>query len=233
MKVSYFIIVAICIDLMGCYNSSKSRKEIVVDSTFFYSEVIERIVTDNFLGHCIASDGLAMKLEGDFLQGKIDTASYVTLLDSLKSVIKRTSGSCSLEYHDQFQILSKADLQNGELEDALIRALSNIPSDSWLPEISVDSITTMMMKPKKLNLHEIAVNFLTLRPYKGLRNRPYGEAGIGVLSVSEACFNESNNRAILYYEFNCGPTCGEGEIILVERVSTKWRIVRSINVWNS
>jgi len=73
---------------------------------------------------------------------------------------------------------------------------------------------------------------LEIFPYTKKSNRPFGE-GIGVLSFSKIYFSHEADKAILFYEFVCGPKCGVGEVVLLEKVKGKWRIVTYKRIWDS
>lgn len=54
---------------------------------------------------------------------------------------------------------------------------------------------------------------------------------IGHMRYSRIIFNNEMNKACFYFEFICGPLCGEGAIVLLKKVNGVWQIKGYRNVW--
>lgn len=86
---------------------------------------------------------------------------------------------------------------------------------------------------RKIDLKKINV----LKPYKLLTNKPdkdwpdWGDDFLGVAQYSRIIFNKDYSKAFFYFDFYCGGLCGSGHLILAEKISGKWVIIRNDMVW--
>lgn len=55
----------------------------------------------------------------------------------------------------------------------------------------------------------------------------------GFLLLSRIYFNENYDKAVLYCQYACGMDCSTGNIILLEKVDTKWKIKEVRMIWIS
>ena len=60
-----------------------------------------------------------------------------------------------------------------------------------------------------------------------------GERVIGNAAFSRVVFNDNKTRGCFYFQFVCGPLCGHGVIVFVEKVNNKWQIEGNREVWVS
>ncbi|PJJ60504.1 hypothetical protein [Hymenobacter chitinivorans] len=57
--------------------------------------------------------------------------------------------------------------------------------------------------------------------------------GRGTLSLSKVVFNARRDQALLAYGWTCGPRCGFGEVLWVEKTKGRWRIRQAEMTWIS
>jgi hypothetical protein len=57
--------------------------------------------------------------------------------------------------------------------------------------------------------------------------------GMGTLSLSKVVFNARKDQALVAFGWRCGPRCGYGEVLLVEKQKGRWRIKRAEPTWIS
>jgi uncharacterized protein YrzB (UPF0473 family) len=53
------------------------------------------------------------------------------------------------------------------------------------------------------------------------------------IQFSRVGFNKEHNKAILYYGTTCGPLCGGGNNVFLEKVNGKWIIKHTVGLWVS
>jgi hypothetical protein len=56
---------------------------------------------------------------------------------------------------------------------------------------------------------------------------------IGKIAFSKLILNNTKDKGLLYYEFDCGGLCGYGSIIKIEKVQNNWKIEQSLRTWIS
>lgn len=59
----------------------------------------------------------------------------------------------------------------------------------------------------------------------------FAEGYFGTGRVSRPCYNTGRDKAIIYYEQDCGPGCGNGEVILLTLRDGVWQAVTRRIVW--
>lgn len=52
-----------------------------------------------------------------------------------------------------------------------------------------------------------------------------------ILEFSRITYNQ--NFACVYYSIHCGGTCGDGSVIILEKINNEWTILNIINLWES
>ncbi len=53
------------------------------------------------------------------------------------------------------------------------------------------------------------------------------------IEFSRVGFNEEHNKAVLYFGTTCGPLCGGGNRVFLEKVNGKWVIIKTEGLWVS
>jgi len=225
--VKHIAFVAGVLWLTGCAPSPSLK-----DKLELYNDVLDQIVSDNYFQYCLVLDERHKEIQNDFYDGRIDTATYLKIGDSLKSARKSTLPKCELDYANEFQILTR----NHELSNDLKTSVSENLKDRFLtenfPGVSPMAIIDTLSQTAQLSAKDLTTGYLEIIPYGNRAHKPYG-GGMGVMGFSRVYFNKELDKAILYYEFNCGPKCGTGEVVFVEKVSGKWRVDKYKRVWDS
>ena len=55
----------------------------------------------------------------------------------------------------------------------------------------------------------------------------------GIVRLSRVGFNADRSRAILSVSGSCGPLCGSGDYVVLEKKSGKWRVLGRVMAWIS
>lgn len=55
----------------------------------------------------------------------------------------------------------------------------------------------------------------------------------GLFSFSEIIFNKKHTKAILQYSFSCGRLCGNGGMVLLQKVGNHWKVKKLCGGWVS
>jgi len=61
----------------------------------------------------------------------------------------------------------------------------------------------------------------------------YDNYGPGILTVDRPIFNKSYNKAYIRIGYSCGPHCGSGQEVILEKVDNKWRLKKITGTWIS
>lgn len=215
--------------LVGC----KPVSNILTDEKLkLYNEILDQIISDNYFQYCLVLDEKTKKIESDFYKSKIDSITYLKIGDSLKLVRKQTLPRCVLSYTSEFQIFTAARKLSTDIESSIAEGLKDEFLTKNFGNISAETIIDTLSRTAQLNAKDLAISYLEITPYIKRQNRPYGD-GIGVMGFSRIYFNKEVDKAIVYYEFNCGPKCGTGEVVFIEKVAGKWMVIAYKGIWDS
>lgn len=226
MKSILYVVIATL--LFGCEPVANVSKE---DRLKLYNDALDQIITENYFQHCLDFDEKVEAIQRDFTQGKMDSLTYLRIGDSLKEVRKTTLPKCVLDYADEFQIFTTGHGLNDNIRNSITGGLSDTFISNFA-NVSVKAIVDTLSQTARLNVKDLATSYLEIIPYTKRPHRPYGD-GMGVISFSRTYFSKEADKAILFYEFNCGPKCGSGEIVFLERANGKWKIVEYKRIWDS
>ena len=189
------------------------------------NEVLDQIIYSRYFQHCFEYDEKIEKLHVDFLNGRLDESTYYKIGDSLKSKRRNTLPKCTLDYTDELLISNdehyKFSLEDNLKDTFLINHFKNIPIELMIGTLSQSS---------ELEVSDLNISYLQIVPHLKKKNRPWGE-GMGSIAISRVLFNEQSDKAILFYEFICGPKCGYGEIVFITRFGDKYKVTGYKNVW--
>lgn len=224
MKSMSFIIAVFL--LFGCQPVSEISQD---DRLNLYNDALDQIITDNYFRHCLDVDEGLKTMWDDFIHGKIDSLRYLAGKDSLVSVRKRILPKCVLDYSNEFQILAQTHVLDKNIKSSIAESLKDPFVDGF---VNKSAIIDTLSQIAQLSVRDIVIDYLEVVPYTRKPFKPYGE-GMGVISFSRTYFDEKGGKAILFYEFNCGPKCGAGEIVFLERESGRWKIVEYKRIWDS
>jgi hypothetical protein len=56
---------------------------------------------------------------------------------------------------------------------------------------------------------------------------------IGILSFSNIAYNATKTQATLEMTHGCGSLCGEGRVIVLQKVNNEWTVITSKTTWMS
>jgi hypothetical protein len=93
------------------------------------------------------------------------------------------------------------------------------------PQAALDSLNTVQ---QHMQAQEFQLCTAKLVPLPAAQRFP--EAG-GTITLSSVVFNASQDQALLAYGWQCGPRCGFGEVLWVEKVQGRWRIKQAEGTW--
>lgn len=190
---------------------------------------MEQILSDNFWG-CLDANAQE-KLLDDFYQKKVDSATYYRLLDSLIGERKKQEPKCIVDYYDEFGYMYEEGFKEIDVSVIHLEATLN---DNFVKRnfssVSIKAILDSISRISNLKADDFSVPFMEIVPHERRKYRPWGE-GIGVISLSNVYIDK--NKAILYYEFGCGPKCGRGEVLFLVKFQEKWRVYKHNRMWDS
>jgi hypothetical protein len=193
--------------------------------------VLDQIITENYFQYCLDYEGLD-SVYNDFLVGRIDSVEYLSIRDSLVLIRKKLPPKCRLDYADEFQLLTANHNLDEEIKLSIAKSFDDPFVNEFLTNKSAAIVVDTLSQIAQLDAKDLVIDYLEIVPYDKKTNRPYGD-GLGVISFSKPYFNENASKAILFYEFNCGPKCGVGEVVFLERKIGKWRVVQYRRMWDS
>ena len=55
----------------------------------------------------------------------------------------------------------------------------------------------------------------------------------GILALSRVGFNQAKDTAVLYTEYQSGPTAGEGDVVLMKKTDGRWTVQENSMFWQS
>lgn len=56
---------------------------------------------------------------------------------------------------------------------------------------------------------------------------------VGIFEISEVGFNQTKDKAVVYYEWFCGSLCGDGNLAILRKENGNWKIEEILNLWIS
>jgi hypothetical protein len=226
MRLIIYILIVIC--FLACDSNSRVSKE---DRLTLYNDVLDQIVTENYFQHCLDYERMDI-VHKDFVRGRIDSLTYLLIRDSLEQIRKVRSPKCKLDYAEEFQVLIRGGHLDNDIKRSITENLNGSFANEFLKDVSVSVIADTLSQNASLVASDLAIGYLDIVPYEKKINKPFGD-GVGVISFSKPFFNKNISKAILFYEFNCGPKCGAGEILFLERKLDKWKVVQYKRIWDS
>jgi hypothetical protein len=185
---------------------------------------------ENYFKFCVDFD-VTSRLRKNLISGNIDSNRYLVIVDSLKSARRGTLPKCVLDYSNEFQIFTPARVLDSAIKMSIAASLRTSFVDDHF-DGSIDTIIDTLSQTAELQTGDLLVDYLEIVPYARKPYRPFGD-GIGVISLSKVFFDATGRRAILFYEFNCGPRCGSGKIVFLERSMNRWSIIGQKKIWDS
>lgn len=195
-----------------------------------YNAVLDEFIMDDHYRAC-AGNEMTEKIHQDYVNGAIDELTYLSMADSLKEAVRKGDPKCVLTYSEEIGIIYKSN----KISDALKVSMRESLKDKFFTDhfrgVSIGSVLDTVSVTARLDVEDFAVSYLEVVPYEE-KNKPFGN-GIGVIGFSKIYFNETRDKAILYYEFICGVKCASGEVVFIEKVHDQWKVKGQKQVWIS
>jgi len=221
------ITVVLILFSMGC----ESVREVKYDEKLkLYNDVLDQVVYDNYFERCLQRDARMDSARSNFYRGKLTEEQFNRVRDSLITVRKNELPRCVIDYTNEFQIFRSAHELPEDIRATIAERLKGEFFDDHFPDGSLQAAADSISKPAKFTASQLEVDHMDMVPNGSQKDKPYGE-GIGVVAFSNLYFNPPGDRAVLFYEFTCGPSCGMGEVLFLEKDGDLWMITQYNRVW--
>jgi len=225
-------ILTACILIVFTFGCESPREVSSDERVKLYNDVLDQVVSDNLYQHCVPFDKPAEKILIDFQQGKINQVAFDRASDSLKTIRKNTPPPCVISHAGEFQIFRTVHEIPEDIKASIVERLKDEFTELHFDDASISEIADSISRPSPLDAKALGVSYLDIVPYVKRENKLYGD-GIGVFALSKVYFNFKADKGILFYEFTCGPKCGMGEVVFIEKVLDDWKVVTYKRVWES
>lgn len=218
------IIVILLIFLVSCDfipnkegNNITSKNNIQnLDSVAIYNSVLKILLKKNMYNRYLGENGHDLNLK--LIKKEIDSASYLKKINELTNkIINNNSLKRSLFINDN-----------------TFKNVSNKINTLKFPkEFRIDSVKAN----QKLNkVHGLSIKFFKsdlayIKSISELNTKEDVRSNIGILTFSKLYINTKEDYGLLYFEFVCGNTCGEADVILLKKVENQWRIEKLYSIW--
>lgn len=216
-----FVLFSFLAILFGCntYQSQNEEQAIYKD---FLNEIVDR-----YYIYCL--NDADEKFLKQYSDGIIDEAAFSARIDSLKEIRKGMEPKCTIDYIGEFDIFTPSEekVVSPYIKATIDSNLNNTFLLKYFKDSSIEIIVATLSKPIQFNVDSLTVPYMQVVPY--IKGTHFGK-GIGVLAISKAYFNEKYDKAILYYEFYCGPLCGRSEVVLISKVDDHWKVMSYLRV---
>lgn len=160
-------------------------------------------------------------------------------------VVLTACGACKRDRQEDLKLfndvmvpaLLKHDLQAYDTDKEVIELQGcSIPLGSINSSLLLGIKNNLMRSaPEKAQLIEILISSeiqkcwsdgdidgLTIEGRAGIQSK---RKKLGLIKLSQVSFLKTNsNRGVFFYEFICGPECGSGNVVFVEKIGSNWRI---------
>ena len=209
----------------------ESKREVTIDEKLkLYGDVLDQVITEHFYDLCMPPNEVRDTARSDLFKGKITEVKFLRISDSLKRIRKNALPKCVVDYTNEFQIFSDVDELPDDIKATINERLKGKFFDDNFTNESISTVTDSISKPAELRAADLAVEYMEIRSWITRQDKPYGE-GIGVIALSTVYFNSQADKAVLYYEFTCGPYCGSGDVVFLEKTVNMWAVIEYKRVW--
>ncbi|HEY8937291.1 MAG TPA: hypothetical protein VIM65_18825 [Cyclobacteriaceae bacterium] len=219
MKRIFILVAVTCLlSILSCVQREISD----VEETSIYHNVFDSLFEERYFNFCLKSD----ELVDSFNIGEIDSLRFVKKLQQLKLNRLKEVNKCVVHYSTEF----RRNLDYIRLIPKELLLNSSFFKDNFELE-QLEGVLDSLRSPANLPINDIESTYAKIDKINNDGQRG-AENGIGTISFSRLSLNDSNTKAILYYEFVCGPGCGDGAILFISKDVTRWKIVKRIMLWN-
>ena len=219
-----FICIALLITLTGC--SAPFSEE---DELKLYNAVLDEIIYNNYFQFCLSEDSL-QKIDKEFSSEFKQTSRYLKIVDSLKTVRREKGPKCTIDYTERLGTDTKESMFSDDIKFSIQDNLKDTFVVNHFINVSAEDVFNKLSRPARLDLNELRIGYMNIVPHD--KSEPYGN-GIGLIAISDVYLNEDLDKGILYYEFNCGPLCGHGQLVFIGKQNGAWKILKYMRIWDS
>jgi tetratricopeptide (TPR) repeat protein len=126
------------------------------------------------------------------------------------------------------------DLKSAESSDSVVHRLDSrvllgpkmVLVDPERQQELIDKNDPQKLVKKAIDDHEKVTN-------KQLGNSVKRAFESGMLTLSEIMFDKQHRRALVNYSFVCGMLCGNGAMLMLEKVGENWKVSEECSTWVS
>jgi hypothetical protein len=195
-----------------------------------YNNVLDQIIYDNFFERCLHLDGRLDSARSKFYRGKLTEDQFKRVRDSLSTIRKNEIPKCKLNFTDEFQIFRTVHEFPDDIRATITERLKGSFYDDNFPTGSLPAAADSISKPATFSATDLALEYMDVIPNNAKKDKPFGD-GIGVVAFSKLYFNRPGDKAVLFYEFTCGPSCGVGEVLFLQKGADTWEVAEYNRVW--
>ena len=204
---------------ISCFQKKKEKnfedsiKNKSVDTLIIYNDLINNLVENHLYNNYLGRQWELLTI--DLYKKKIDSMTYLKKTNNLKNdIIANDSLKGTLYINDVF---------NGYERDIKFLKLPD--------EFDLDEIKIQIGKSNHLSIDSLKSDFVKIKSLSSKSNDTLKVFEVGMLGLSKFTLNKDKTIGILYFDFVCGPKCGEGSIILIRKVNNKWHVEKEYTLW--
>ena len=152
-----------------------------------------------------------------------DHPDYKRYYDSIKSVLNKGDVFITiLDSFTQTQIRDVQDILFVQKDSTITDNLSELIKD-----IIADSVTKQELEFTSIS------NGIRLPVRKCIIKHMDDVRVIAQFAFSKIAFTQDKTKAAVYQSYYCGGKCGYGELRVLEKKGTKWRVIQAYRTWIS
>lgn len=225
-KAAWTVVLSIVLAGCGHQQEGVSKEE----RLSVYNAVLDQLMMDDYYRSC-AGNETTEKMYQDYVNGAIDELTYLSIADSLKEAVRKGDPKCVLAYNGEIRTIFRDNKVSDQITATLRESLKDEFFTGHFKDVSVESVLDTVSVTARLSATDLAVSYLEIVPYGEKNTQPGAMAG--AIGFSKIYFNETSDKAILYYEFICGEKCASCKIVFVEKVHDQWKIKGKKQIWIS
>ncbi|WP_460619292.1 hypothetical protein [Hymenobacter ruber] len=214
-----------------------------------YNQVLTELIEQRFYSKYLSdsvSEMIQRQLDAQFPQGYYsikDTATikrYITAQQALDAVQQNRLFNDSshfktiyLDTSSRRGFLTKIDLPHSTPPEGgrYFAELNSLLSQIVLPDMP--AAITQLNLPNN-DIFPVDFQLCTAKiAFRPLTHKRPWDKQLGIISFSKPVFNATQTKALLRYDWHCGGKCGFGELLIVEKTNSAWRIKQALMLWIS
>jgi len=150
-----YISIVILILLLKCDSGSNPSRE---EKHLLYNDVLSQIVNDNYYQMCIEFDNRVEGMYRDLVAGKIDSTTYIKVMDSLKVIRKKTNPKCVIDYTKEFQIFTAGHALSDDIKFSMTESLKDSFLIKHFIDVSAKAIVDTLSQTAQLDAKDLAIS---------------------------------------------------------------------------